>query len=136
MSGGISTHGDTCHKYSCPLQDDPPLLPTKKGFSIEFCSFVRDCLMKNYKDRPKYRKLLQHPFIQRYEKEVVDVGAWYRSHMNTADGVSPNNNTAAAATASTPNATNSQQLHSQGCPAPFLEYIVLLYHSALQSCRM
>ena len=52
--------------------------------------------------------------FQRYEKEVVDVGAWYRSHMNTADGVSPNNNTAAAA-ASTSNATNSQQQQlSQG----------------------
>ena len=116
---------DTCHKYSFTLQDDPPLLPTKKGFSIEFCSFVRDCLMKNYKDRPKYRKLLQHPFIQRYEKEVVDVGAWYRSHMNTAaDGVSPNNNTAAAAAtaASTSNATNSQQQHSQAC---YLLYFLL-----------
>ena len=112
---------DTCHKwYSFTFQDDPPLLPTKKGFSIEFCSFVRDCLMKNYKDRPKYRKLLQHPFIQRYEKEVVDVGAWYRSHMNTAgDGVSPNNNTAAAAATSTSNATNSQQQHSQGCYTPY-----------------
>ena len=64
---------------------------------------------------------------QRYEKEVVDVGAWYRSHMNTsatataAEGVSPNNNTAAvaaaAATAAASNATNSQQQqqqHSQG----------------------
>ena len=82
--------------------------------------------MKNYKDRPKYRKLLQHPFIQRYEKEVVDVGAWYRSHMNTAgDGVSPNNNTAAAA-ASTSNATNSQQQHSQGCYHPFRELIIAL----------
>ena len=40
------------------------------------------------------------------------MGAWYRSHMNTADGVSPNNNTAAAT--STSNATNSQQQqHSQ-----------------------
>jgi mitogen-activated protein kinase kinase 7 len=46
------------------LQDDPPLLPTKNGFSTEFRSFVRDCLMKNYKDRPKYKKLLGHPFIQ------------------------------------------------------------------------
>ena len=83
--------------------------------------------MKNYKDRPKYRKLLQHPFIQRYEKEVVDVGAWYRSHMNTADGVSPNNNTAiATAASSTSNATNSQQQHSQGCHPPFHEFIIPL----------
>ena len=41
--------------------------------------------MKNYKDRPKYKKLLSHPFIQRYEKEEVDVGAWYRSHMKNLE---------------------------------------------------
>ena len=35
--------------------------------------------MKNYKDRPKYKKLLQHQFILKYEQESVDVGAWYKS---------------------------------------------------------
>ena len=45
------------------LQESPPLLPRNGGFSLEFCSFVQDCLMKNYKDRPKYKKLLMHPFI-------------------------------------------------------------------------
>ncbi len=39
--------------------------------------------MKNYKDRPKYKKLLLHPFILKYEREEVDVGAWYRSHLVT-----------------------------------------------------
>ena len=52
-----------------------------RAFSSEFCSFVQDCLMKNYKDRPKYKKLLLHPFILKYEREDVDVGAWYRSHL-------------------------------------------------------
>ena len=61
------------------LQDDPPLLPRNGGFSMEFRSFVKDCLMKNYKDRPKYKKLLTHPFILKFEKTDVDVGAWYRS---------------------------------------------------------
>ncbi|TRY75876.1 hypothetical protein TCAL_09945 [Tigriopus californicus] len=60
------------------LEDDPPLLPRNQDFSPEFCSFVRDCLMKNYRDRPKYKKLLQHPFILKYEVESVDVGSWYR----------------------------------------------------------
>ncbi len=96
------------------LTDDPPLLPRNGGFTIEFCSFVRDCLMKNYKDRPKYKKLLQHPFIQRYEEEEVNVGAWYRSHMENleeAGGASnanstpsittPNNNTAVSTTTNT-----------------------------------
>jgi mitogen-activated protein kinase kinase 7 len=31
------------------LQEKPPLLPRNGGFSSEFCSFVQDCLMKNYK---------------------------------------------------------------------------------------
>ena len=77
------------------LQDKPPLLPHNGAFSSEFCSFVQDCLMKNYKDRPKYKKLLLHPFILKYEREDVDVGAWYRSHLknfNNAMTTTPNNN--------------------------------------------
>lgn len=62
------------------LEDDPPLLPRNQDFSPEFCSFVRDCLMKNYRDRPKYKTLLQHPFILKYEVESVDVGSWYRKN--------------------------------------------------------
>ena len=51
--------------------------------------------MKNYKDRPKYKKLLLHPFVIKYEREEVDVGAWYRSHLknfNNAQTTTPNNN--------------------------------------------
>ncbi|CAE1270016.1 MAP2K7 [Acanthosepion pharaonis] len=59
------------------LQEDPPLLPPNNGFSIDFCSFVRDCLTKDYKKRPKYKKLLEHPFIKRYETLNVDVAAWF-----------------------------------------------------------
>lgn len=59
------------------LQEDPPLLPPGKDFSHEFCSFVRDCLTKDYKKRPKYKKLIEHKFIKRYEKEDVDVAAWF-----------------------------------------------------------
>ncbi|XP_060068127.1 dual specificity mitogen-activated protein kinase kinase 7-like [Ylistrum balloti] len=59
------------------LQEDPPLLPPGKEFSHEFCSFVRDCLTKDYKKRPKYKKLIEHKFIKRYEKEEVDVAAWF-----------------------------------------------------------
>ncbi len=91
------------------LTDDPPLLPRNQGFSIEFCSFVRDCLMKNYKDRPKYKKLLLHPFIQRYERERVDVGAWYRSHMKNLEGggAQSNSQTSAAVTAAAQSSSSS-----------------------------
>ena len=61
------------------IQDDPPCLPPNQGFSQEFRAFVHDCLLKNHKDRPKYKKLLEHPFIVKYRDMDVDVGSWYHS---------------------------------------------------------
>ena len=61
------------------IQDDPPCLPLNQGFSHDFRSFVHDCLLKNHKDRPKYKKLLEHPFILKYRDMDVDVGSWYHS---------------------------------------------------------
>jgi len=63
------------------IQEDPPKLPLN-GFSSEFSSFVSDCLCKNYKERPKYKKLLTHPFIVKYRELDVDVGAWYHKVAN------------------------------------------------------
>ncbi|XP_064458543.1 dual specificity mitogen-activated protein kinase kinase 7-like [Ornithodoros turicata] len=63
------------------LQDEPPSLPEDRSFSPEFCSFVKECLTKDYRERPKYRKLLEHPFIRRYEVEEVDVGEWLAGVM-------------------------------------------------------
>ncbi|XP_052789585.1 dual specificity mitogen-activated protein kinase kinase 7-like isoform X2 [Mya arenaria] len=60
------------------LQEEPPLLPADQNFSTEFCSFVKDCLTKDYKRRPKYRKLLEHPFIKLYETLEVDIGTWFQ----------------------------------------------------------
>lgn len=49
------------------VQDDPPSLPTDRPFSREFRNFVNLCLTKNYKHRPKYHKLMEHPFIRKYD---------------------------------------------------------------------
>ncbi|XP_070165430.1 dual specificity mitogen-activated protein kinase kinase hemipterous isoform X1 [Polyergus mexicanus] len=49
------------------VQDDPPSLPVDSPFSKEFRSFVSCCLTKNYKHRPKYHKLMEHPFIRKYD---------------------------------------------------------------------
>ncbi|EZA48885.1 Dual specificity mitogen-activated protein kinase kinase [Ooceraea biroi] len=49
------------------VQDDPPSLPLDTPFSKEFRSFVSCCLTKNYKHRPKYHKLMEHPFIRKYD---------------------------------------------------------------------
>nr|XP_027227146.1 dual specificity mitogen-activated protein kinase kinase 7-like [Penaeus vannamei]ALU86069.1 mitogen-activated protein kinase kinase 7 [Penaeus vannamei] len=60
------------------LQDDPPSLPKDGNFSPEFCEFVKDCLIKEYRQRPKYKKLLDYPFIKKYESMKVDVSAWFK----------------------------------------------------------
>ncbi|KAG7266116.1 hypothetical protein CRUP_028118 [Coryphaenoides rupestris] len=40
------------------LQEDPPVLPHSMDFSHDFQSFVKDCLTKDHRKRPKYNKLL------------------------------------------------------------------------------
>ncbi|KAL8625838.1 Dual specificity mitogen-activated protein kinase kinase 7 [Nucella lapillus] len=57
------------------LQEEPPQLA--KHFSDDLRSFVKDCLTKDYKRRPKYKRLLEHAFIRRSEAEVVDTAAWF-----------------------------------------------------------
>lgn len=34
-------------------------------------------LIKEYRQRPKYKKLLEYPFIKKYEQKKVDVAAWF-----------------------------------------------------------
>lgn len=63
------------------LQDDPPSLPSSGEFSQEFRDFTQACLSKDYKVRPKYKKLLEQPFLRRYMEENVDVASWYAHVM-------------------------------------------------------
>ncbi|XP_042714872.2 dual specificity mitogen-activated protein kinase kinase 7 isoform X3 [Chrysemys picta bellii] len=63
------------------LQEDPPLLPNNMSFSVDFQSFVKDCLTKDHRKRPKYNKLLEHNFIKRYETLEVDVASWFKDVM-------------------------------------------------------
>lgn len=60
------------------VKGDPPRLANEDGrsFSDEMLSFTNMCLTKDVTRRPKYRELLKHPFILRYEEKQVDVGAW------------------------------------------------------------
>ncbi|XP_050663839.1 dual specificity mitogen-activated protein kinase kinase 7-like isoform X2 [Leptidea sinapis] len=59
------------------IADDPPQLPESTEFSPEFKSFVSQCLTKNYRQRPKYAKLLEHPFVVKSNRTLVSVGDWY-----------------------------------------------------------
>ncbi|XP_068778758.1 dual specificity mitogen-activated protein kinase kinase 7 isoform X1 [Struthio camelus] len=63
------------------LQEEPPRLPPAMGFSGDFQAFVRDCLTKDHRKRPKYNKLLEHTFIKRYETLEVDVASWFKDVM-------------------------------------------------------
>ncbi|XP_046669559.1 dual specificity mitogen-activated protein kinase kinase 7-like [Homalodisca vitripennis] len=67
------------------MQDDPPSLPTDKNFSTDFQNFVKMCLTKNYKNRPKYKELLEHPFLKLYEKENVNVAAWFAQTLSQCE---------------------------------------------------
>ncbi|GFN77612.1 dual specificity mitogen-activated protein kinase kinase 7 [Plakobranchus ocellatus] len=57
------------------LQEEPPQLG--REFSDELRSFVKDCLTKDFKRRPKYKKLLEHPLIKKAEAEQVDITPWF-----------------------------------------------------------
>uniref|UniRef100_A0A2A4J6R7 mitogen-activated protein kinase kinase n=1 Tax=Heliothis virescens TaxID=7102 RepID=A0A2A4J6R7_HELVI len=61
------------------IEDDPPKLPDTDDFSPEFKSFVSQCLTKNYRQRPKYAKLLEHPFVVKSARSSISLGAWYAS---------------------------------------------------------
>ncbi|XP_070580935.1 dual specificity mitogen-activated protein kinase kinase 4-like isoform X2 [Ptychodera flava] len=53
--------------------DAPRLINDDRQFSPEFSNFVNSCLTKDETMRPKYKELLKHPFIKRYEETEVDV---------------------------------------------------------------
>lgn len=68
------------------IADDPPQLPDDSDFTSEFKSFVSQCLTKNYRQRPKYPKLLEHPFVVKSARNSISVGDWYASLTITGQG--------------------------------------------------
>uniref|UniRef100_A0A3Q3WHF5 Dual specificity mitogen-activated protein kinase kinase 7 n=1 Tax=Mola mola TaxID=94237 RepID=A0A3Q3WHF5_MOLML len=74
-----------CSVLTKVLQEDPPLLPLSMGFSLDFQSFVKDCLTKDHRKRPKYHQLLEHSFIRRYEVLEVDVAGWFQTVMDRTE---------------------------------------------------
>nr|CAD7197390.1 unnamed protein product [Timema douglasi] len=75
------------------VQGEPPRLsPNENGnrFTADFVDFVNTCLIKEDNQRPKYNKLLEHPFIRHSDKASIDV-ADYVSH--TLDAMANNGDT-------------------------------------------
>ncbi|XP_060810236.1 dual specificity mitogen-activated protein kinase kinase 7 isoform X2 [Amyelois transitella] len=82
LATGVFPYRD-CHNdfevLTRVIADDPPQLPDDSDFSQEFKSFVSQCLTKNYRQRPKYAKLLEHPFVVKSAHSSVSVESWYAS---------------------------------------------------------
>ena len=73
------------------LDSDPPSLPDDQGFSEDFKDFVKQCLTKDYKQRPKYNQLLEHPFLKRDPdpQRYVNVSSWFHAVTREAGIVLP-----------------------------------------------
>jgi len=61
------------------VQGDPPRLDSSENgnaFTSEFVNFVNTCLIKDETARPKYDRLLEHPFICVSDADSVDVSQY------------------------------------------------------------
>lgn len=74
------------------VHGDPPQLTNDNSrnlFTIDFINFVNLCLMKDESVRPKYTKLLEHPFIKRSAGEEVNVTGYVTSILDRMQGNDP-----------------------------------------------
>lgn len=74
------------------VHGDPPQLThnnNSNSFTIEFINFVNLCLMKDESVRPKYTKLMEHPFIVSSEAETVDVAGYVTAILDRMQGNEP-----------------------------------------------
>merc|ERR1719507_142811 len=74
------------------VHGDPPRLEhnnNSNSFTIEFINFVNLCLMKDESVRPKYTKLLEHPFIVTSENEKLDMAGYVTSILDRMQGNEP-----------------------------------------------
>jgi mitogen-activated protein kinase kinase 7 len=93
------------------LDSDPPSLPENQGFSEEFRDFVKGCLTKDYRHRPKYHQLLEHPFLLNYrEFQRVDVPEWFHQITLEAGIVLPTQDLPTSTSSLAPTATASTML--------------------------
>lgn len=79
------------------VHGDPPrlnqVIRNGNSFTIEFINFVNLCLMKDETVRPKYNKLLEHPFIVRCGAEPVDTAGYVICTLDRMQGNEPRLNT-------------------------------------------
>ena len=75
------TYGNIFSQLSAIVDGDPPQLPPDR-FSPDARSFVDDCLNKIPRLRSSYGKLLNHPWLQKYDEEEVNLGLFIKQALN------------------------------------------------------
>lgn len=55
----------------------PPPFASPDQFSPEFCSFISACLQKDPKHRQTAHRLMEHPFLSKYDDLNVDLAAYF-----------------------------------------------------------
>lgn len=67
-------------QLSAIVDGKPPTLP-KDRFSPLAQDFINCCLQKNPEKRPYYKELLEHPWLQKYEQEDVDMSGFFTERL-------------------------------------------------------
>ncbi|KAI6188715.1 Protein kinase domain-containing protein [Aphelenchoides besseyi] len=68
------------------VHEPPPQIDSSKGYSIDMRDFVSQCLIKNYRERPKYDSLVQHPFLVHARNDnSFDVGNFIASVLSDSE---------------------------------------------------
>lgn len=76
------------------VEGDPPKLSQNdeygSRFSAEFVNFVNTCLIKEETQRPKYNKLLEHPFIKESDEAKLDISLYIRKILDEMESCGAN----------------------------------------------
>lgn len=73
------------------IVNEPPPKLEHRIFSEEFKEFVDKCLKKNPEERADLKTLINHPWIQKWENEDVDIAGWVCRTMDLPPST-PNRN--------------------------------------------
>ncbi|ODQ64389.1 MAP kinase, partial [Nadsonia fulvescens var. elongata DSM 6958] len=71
------TYDNIFSQLSAIVEGEPPSLPPGR-FSQEAIEFVSDCLHKVPRMRPTYAKLLTHPWLKKWDGQVVDMATFVK----------------------------------------------------------
>lgn len=74
------TFGNIFSQLSAIVDGKPPSLP-KDRFSPLAQDFINCCLEKKPEKRPVYKELLEHPWLQKYANEDVDMSGFFTERL-------------------------------------------------------